>query len=64
MTLIISRHVNGLLGHTRLLNRPGQKNRSMKGHRLRPANFFVGQAQAYQIMAWSGLFSTLITILT
>jgi len=44
MTLIISRPENRLSGQTKLLNRPGQA-------RLRPANFFVGQAQAYQSLA-------------
>jgi len=29
----------------------------MKGHRS--AKFFVGQAQAYQSLVWSGLFPTL-----
>jgi len=32
-TLIISRNVNRLSGQARLLNRPNQKNRPMKGRR-------------------------------
>ncbi|AET00856.1 hypothetical protein MTR_5g096690 [Medicago truncatula] len=43
VTLIVSRPVNRFSDQTRLLNRRGQKNRSMKGHRPGSAKFPIAK---------------------
>ncbi|AET00421.1 anticodon-binding domain protein [Medicago truncatula] len=45
---------------SRVGNRPGQPTGAYGLARLRLVIYFVGQAQAYQSLAWPGLFPTLL----